>query len=139
MIILAVSVLYLSGCRKDMTSTDNSNPSKFTELKVDPSFTFDNYVILNMNLSVNSSVSSSMNIIQVYEDDPGHGKLIVSGVTYGSQSYTNNIRVPKAAKNLYLTYNSSDGKHESAIVSIDGSSLFYVFGGTKSGESLENS
>lgn len=137
--VLVASVLLLPGCKKDINSTVNTNPAKFTDLKVDPSFTFDNYVILNINLSVNSSVSSSMNIIQVYEDDPGHGKLIVSGVTYGSQSYTNNIRVPKATKNLYLTYNSSDGKHESAIVSIDGSGLFYVFGGSKSGESLENS
>ncbi len=80
-----------------------------------------------------------MNIIQVYQDDPGYGKLITSGVSYGSQAYTNTIRVPRAVKNLYLSYTSSEGKHESATVSINGSVLTYVFGGTKSGENVDNS
>jgi len=136
---LTASVLFLSGCRKN-SSNDNpiSNPTKFSELKVNRSFTFANFISLNVNIRVSSSASSKMNIIQIYQDDPSNGKLIISGVTIGSQAYTNTIRIPKTVKSLYISYTSSDGKYESAIVTINGSNLDYVFGGKKSAGNIEN-
>ena len=61
-VILTSTLVLLSGCRKD-TNSGGSNPLKFTDLKVDPSFTFDNFVTLSLNVSVNKSPSSNMNII----------------------------------------------------------------------------
>jgi len=139
--VLALSayVLFLTGCHKFDTPQSNTNPTKFTDLKVDRAFTFDNFVDLSVNIRVSASPASSLNIIQVYQDDPGYGKLMTSGVAYGSQAFTTTLRVPKAVTHLYLAYTSSGGKHESAIVTISGTALDYVFGATKSAENAANS
>jgi len=140
LLMLSVSLIFQTGCRKSLPKeTPNNNPAHFTEMKVDPSFTFDNFISLNVNVRVNSATSTSTNIIQVYQDEQGSHKLIASGATLGSQPYTNSIRIPKAIKNLYVSYASSDGKYESAIVPIKGSDLTYVFGGIKSAENTNNS
>ncbi|MEI7499354.1 MAG: LruC domain-containing protein, partial [Bacteroidota bacterium] len=110
----------------------------FTEMKVDPSFTFDNFIPLNVNIRVNSPTSNNTNIIQIYQDEQGNRKLIISGATVGSQAYYKSIRVPKAIKSLFVSYVSSDGKYESAIVPINGSDVTYVFGGLKSEEGTNN-
>ncbi len=139
-LLIATTVVCIAGCRKNLPEkAATTDPTKFTDLKVDKAFTFDNFAPLSVNISVNSSSSGSMNIIQIYQDDPGYGKLITSGVAYGSLPYVNSIRVPKAVKNLYISYTSSNGKHESAVVSIEGASLTYIFGGTKSTENTDNS
>jgi LruC domain-containing protein len=138
MLLISGSLLFQTGCRKSTPEEQpvNNNPTHFTEMKVDPSFTFDNFIALNVNVRVNSTTST--NIIQIYQDEQGNRKLIVSGATVGSQAYSNIIRVPKAVKSLFVSYVSSDGKYESAIVPINGASLTYVFGGLKSEEGTSN-
>lgn len=138
MIILALTVGILSGCRKDPENNPVENPTKYTDMKVPANFSFDNFNTIAIDINVNTSNSSGMNILQVYQDDPSNGRMVASGITYGSEHFTATIRVPLVIKELYLRHTGQNGAFETVKVTLSGSSLVYSFGNTKSAEALNN-
>jgi LruC domain-containing protein len=138
--ILSLSVLFMTGCKKEINNNDDppSNPTKFTELKVDPSFKFDNFLTLNVDISAPNTSAGGMNILQVYQDDPTNGRMVASGITYGSQHLIASVRLPLAVKEVYLRHTGPDGSFETVKVPISGTSLVYAFGTTKSVENGDN-
>jgi len=100
LILFAVSMVIMSGCKRNHDVTP-SVPTKFTDLKVDPAFQFDNFINLNVTIKVANPGQQNLFVIQIFQGDPSKdGKLIASGATDNTLLYKTNLRVPSRLKEL---------------------------------------
>jgi LruC domain-containing protein len=129
MVLLLISILFVQmGCKKNSDPSTNL-PTKFTELNVNPSFQFDNYINLNATIGIGNSGAQLLSLIQIYQNDPkSGGKLISSGATDANGQYKTTLRVPSRLKELWVGKISQDGNNEYIAVPISGTNLTYIFG-----------
>ncbi|MCK9205357.1 MAG: LruC domain-containing protein, partial [Bacteroidales bacterium] len=122
-----------TGCRKSMDPDNPDNPKKFTDLKVDPAFTFESFVDLTATINVANSGSQNLFVIQLFQENPATGgKLIASGATDNNKQYKTILRVPTRLKELWVGKIAANGQTEYIAVPIAGKVLNYTFGSTKS-------
>lgn len=128
------------GCRKTGNpSTDV--PINFTELKINPSFQFENFINLDISIGVSNSGTQLLSVIQIYQGDPKvDGKLIATGATDVNSQYKTNLRVPSRLKELWVCKISVTGENEYIAVPITGTTMNYTFGksGVKSSTGTES-
>ena len=136
LLLLSGGLLMQTGCKKH-TSNGNSNPTKFTELQVDPNFKFSSYTDVNVTVNVEQTTAFTMFVIQLFNGDPASGgKLIGTGATDANFQYKTKIRMPSSVKQIYLGKISPDGINKYIVANISGTSVMYTFtNGTKSAES----
>ena len=128
-LIISGSMLFQTGCKKKINEDTPVIPTKFTELKVASSFEFDNFANVDVNISVISSGIQSMNVVQIFQDDPANnGKLIATGATDPNSQYKTTLRVPARLTALWVGKISAAGNNEYVSVPINGKSLTYTFG-----------
>ncbi|MFZ4546720.1 MAG: LruC domain-containing protein [Bacteroidales bacterium] len=127
-IFLLVLLLSQTACRKTDDSSGNL-PTKFTDLKIDPSFQFDNFINLNVTIGIPATGDQMLSIIQIFEADPKTGgKLIATGSVGSNLQFKTNLRVASRLKELWVGKISPLGLNEYVSVPIQGSSLIYTFG-----------
>ena len=125
-ILLAGFLLIQNGCRKRLEITDKE-PTKFTELKIDPTFEFENFKNVDAVISVPLLKASGMNIVQVYEGNPAEGgKLITTGGISNGQ-FTSAVRLPSRLTEVYIGKLASDGYNDYVAVPIVNNSISYDF------------
>ncbi len=131
-----VLMLSQAGCRKADEPLGNL-PTKFTELKVDPSFQFDNFINLDVTIGIPASGAQMLSVVQIYESDPkAGGKLISTGAVDLNSQFKTSLRIPSRMKELWIGKISPLGINEYVSVPISGTVLNYTFGasGLKSSE-----
>ncbi|MCX6277224.1 MAG: LruC domain-containing protein [Bacteroidetes bacterium] len=137
--LVLLSMLFIqTGCRKSSEPSTNV-PTKFTELAINPSFQFDNFINLDITIGVFTSGSQQLSVIQIYQEDPkSGGKLIATGATDANAQFKTNQRVPSRLKELWIGKVSPEGINEYVSVPITGTTLNYTFGqsGTKSSSEI---
>jgi len=129
-------LLFQYGCRKTGESTVDL-PAKFTDLKINPSFQFDNFINLEVTIGVPNSGTQLLSVIQIYQGDPAvDGKLIATGAADANAQFKTNVRVPSRLKELWIGRSSLTGLNEYVSVPLNGNTLIYTFGqpGVKSTE-----
>ncbi len=126
-----------NGCRKSIDPENNDTPKKFTDLKVNPNFEFENFVDLDVTINVANGGSQTLFVIQMFQDNPATGgKLIATGATNNNKQYHTTIRVPSRLKEIYVTKISANGLTEYVAVPISGKTIAYSFGSLKSTEEV---
>ena len=136
-LILIFSLFMQVGCKKTGDTPANL-PTKFTELKVSPSFQFDNFINLEVAIGISNPGTQMLSVIQIYQGDPKvDGKVIATGATDVNAQYKTSLRVPARLKELWVGKISATGLNEYIAVPITGTTLSYTFGksGIKSTES----
>ncbi|MCK9218593.1 MAG: LruC domain-containing protein [Bacteroidales bacterium] len=125
---LLFSIISFSGCRKTTDENITSNPSKFTDLKIDPNFEFQSSVDLSVTIKAPGSGTTSLKVIEIFLGNPASGgKLISKGATDNNATYQTQIRIPSTVKELYLGKLSSDGNNQYVSVPVSGTTLLYDF------------
>ncbi|MFZ4563279.1 MAG: putative Ig domain-containing protein, partial [Bacteroidales bacterium] len=128
-LIISGSMLFQTGCNKKINEDTPVIPTKFTELKVAASFKFDNFTNVDVNITVVNSGIQSMNVVQIFQDDPANnGKLIATGATDPNSQYKTTLRVPARLTALWVGKISPAGNNEYVSVPINGKTLTYTFG-----------
>jgi LruC domain-containing protein len=131
-IILLVLLLSQSACRKTDDSTGNL-PTKFTDLIIDPSFQFDNFINLDVVIGIPASGDQMLSIVQIYEADPkAGGKMVATGAVGSNLQFKTSLRVASRLKELWVGKISPLGLNEYVAVPIQGTKLNYTFGQLKS-------
>jgi len=127
-ILLSIMLLTQTGCRKH-TDPQEKIPTKFTELKVDPSFKFETFRNLDVTVKVPSNKQAGFNVIQIYQGDPAiDGKLIVSGALDNNNQFRTTVRIASRITELYIGKINSLGNNEYVAIPITGNTLVYEFG-----------
>ena len=138
MSFLLLTILFVQvGCRKNESSSASAT-TKFTELKINPSFLFDNFLNLDITISVPDPGNQMLAVVQVFEGDPRvDGKLIATGAVDANFQFKTTQRVPSRLKELWISRVSPTGVNDYIAVPITGTTLTYSFGKstTKSTES----
>lgn len=126
--VLLTALFIQYGCKKSDNPT-STTPVKFTDLQVNPAFQFDNFVSLNVTISVANPAAGVMSMIQIYDGDPNAGgKSLASGATDASSQYKTSLRVPSRLKELWVGKISADGLNMYAAVPVNGTTFTYTFG-----------
>ena len=116
------------GCRKT-NEPATELPAKFTELKINPSFQFDNFINLEVAITVPKPAGLLIPVIQIFQGDPSiDGKLISTGATDANAQYRASLRVPSRLKELWVGKTSVTGANEYIAVPITGTTMNYTFG-----------
>ncbi len=127
-IIALVLLLSQTACRKTDDNTGNL-PTKFTDLKIDPSFQFDNFINLDVSIGIPVSGDQMLSIIQIFEADPKTGgKMIATGAVASNSRFKTSLRVPSRLKEIWVGKISPLGINEYTAVPIQGATLNYTFG-----------
>ena len=125
-ILLAGFFLIQNGCRKIPDNPDKQ-PTKFTELKINPTFEFENFSNVDATIAVPSLKASGMNIVQVYQGNPAEGgRLITTGGIINGQ-FVSAIRLPSRLTEVYIAKLASDGYNDYVAVPIVNNSISYDF------------
>ncbi len=128
-LLIIASILSLTACQKN--NNGGSTPSKFTDLKVNPNFNFDNFVDLNVTINVTQGSQAGIHIIKIYNGNPGtDGKLVKTGATDNSLKYVTTLRVPSSLTELWVADLGPNGNYKYKAVPITGTTLTYTFDGT---------
>ncbi len=127
LIILLAGFLVLHlGCRKTIEITERP-VTKYTELKVDPHFEFENFNDVDATIYVPSPKASGMNIIQIFQGNPAEGgKLITTGGLSNGQ-FNSMVRLPSRLKEVYIAKLASDGYNNYVAVPIVNNAIVYDF------------
>ncbi len=140
-LVFLLILLSQTSCKKADDSSSNV-PTKFTDLVVDPSFQFDNFINLEVSVSIPAvSGTQLVSVIQLYEDDPkAGGKVIATGAVSSNLQYKTSVRVASRLKELWIGKISPLGLNEYVAVPIKSTTLTYSFGqsGLKSMDGMES-
>ena len=99
---LISTMLLPTGCHKTVESSTDL-PTKFTELKINPAFQFDNFINLDVSIGISNPGTQMISVIQIYQGDPNvDGKLITSGATDANAEFKTSLRVPSRLKELWV-------------------------------------
>ncbi|MGB0176176.1 MAG: LruC domain-containing protein [Owenweeksia sp.] len=122
-------ITVLSACKKDQSSSKNTEVNNFTELKVPANFTFNTSKSVNLNVDVDNNPGFTKAYkIEVYDASPyAGGSLMYSGLTSGDQVQAS-FELPEALKWVYLVKVDPTGSTTMARVDISGNSINYTFG-----------
>lgn len=137
-LVLSGTLLFQTGCRKDITDENAGNPKHFTDLKVESGFEFNSVIDLNVTIGLASTAQSGIRVIQIFMGNPAtDGKLIATGATDYTFKYQTTIRVPSRLKELYVGSINHEGVTTYVAVPITGSTLSYNFA-TKSAYTVKS-
>jgi LruC domain-containing protein len=135
MLMLSGILIFTAGCKKS-SGNGTSNPTRFTDLKVDKNFRFSTFTDVDVTINVEQTASFSMYVIQMFNGNPANGgKLIGTGATDINFQYRTKIRIPSSLTEIYIGKISQDGNNKFVSVPVAGTSLTYTFtknGGLKS-------
>jgi len=132
--ILTLLLSLISGSCKREINQPIDNPTKFTELRIDPAFQFENFIDLDVTIGLPDNGTPLKSIVGLYDSDPKTGgKKLVSGAMDQSAQFNTILRVPSRLKELWVGKISPAGGNEYVAVPISGTTLNYTFGksGTK--------
>jgi len=139
--LFTVFMLSQNSCKKHLPDNPQT-PTKFTELKVDPRFEFQNFKEVQATISIPGLKQSGTSIVQIYQGNPATGgKLISSGSLNDSHLFQSSIRLPSRLTEVYVGKLSSDGMNEYVAAPIVNNSITVSFGqksGMKEGESVNS-
>ena len=137
--ILSLALVQVS-CKKSFDTSSTDNPTKFSDLRVDPAFQFESFVNLNVTIGVPNNGTQLLSIVHIYQGDPKTGgKLISAGATDVNSQYKTSLRVPSRLTELWVGKISPTGGNEYIAVPLAGTNFNYTFGksGAKSSEEIE--
>jgi LruC domain-containing protein len=128
-ILLLISFTFVQqGCRKTITITEKPT-TNFTDLKIDPTFEFDNFKKVDATITISNSKATGMNIVQIYQGNPAQGgKLITTGALNSQNQFVSSVRLPARLSEVYIGNVASDGFNEYVAVPIQNNALSYDFG-----------
>lgn len=128
LVLLSGAAVLPSSCRKEWEDDGNSNPKRFVDLKVDPSFEFNSVVELQVTIGLEATAQGGIRVIQLFMGNPAtDGKLITTGATDNTNKFQTTIRVPSRLKELYVGSLTREGVATYVAVPITGTTLTYNF------------
>ncbi|MBS4055956.1 MAG: LruC domain-containing protein [Bacteroidales bacterium] len=135
LLMIFVSGLLLVSCNKD--NHKQNEPTNFLDLKIDQSFTFDNFSNFETSIKVPATRSTGVDIIQIYDGKPeSGGKVILTGALDQNGEFSMPIRIPNRLTEVYVGKLSSSGQHEFVAVPVTGNKIQFQFSGVKSSETV---
>jgi len=139
--LFVIFFLFQSGCKKKLPD-NNSTPTKFTELKVDPNFEFQNFKEVQATITVPALKQSGTSIIRIYQGNPATGgKLISAGSLDNNNQFQSPIRLPSRLTEVFVAKLASNGMNEYVAAPIVNGSIVVSFGqksGTKEGDGISS-
>jgi LruC domain-containing protein len=133
MLLISGSLLFQTGCQKKISDDPTVIPTKFTELKIDPAFKFENFSNLGTSIQLSNNKASGVEIIQIYDAHPNNGgKLILTGAANQDGLFNLPVRIASRLKEVYVAKLSSIGANEYVAVPVTGSTIQFNFAGSQS-------
>ncbi len=129
--VVAMSLLMLS-CTKDRTPQNQEKPTSFLDLKISPSFKFENFDNVQTSIQLANNKAAGVEIIQIYDAHPNQGgKLILTGAADQNGTFNLPIRIASRLTEVYVAKLSSLGANEYVAVPVKGNSIQVNFGTTE--------
>ncbi len=133
MLLISGSLLFQTGCQKKISDDPTVIPTKFTELKIDPAFKFENFSNLGTSIQLSNNKASGVEIIQIYDAHPNNGgKLILTGAANQDGLFNLPVRIASRLKEVYVAKLSSIGANEYVAVPVTGTTIQFNFAGSQS-------
>ena len=132
--LLAGFLVLHFGCRKTIEITERP-VTKYTELKVDPHFEFENFNNVDATIYVPSQKASGMNIIQIFQGNPAEGGKLITTGGLDNGEFTSAVRLPSRLNEVYIAKLASDGFNNYVAVPIVNNAITYDF--SKAGGPLD--
>jgi len=130
MLLISGSILIQTSCKKKVSEDPVVIPTKFTELKIDPAFKFENFSNLGTSIQLSNNKASGVEIIQIYDAHPNNGgKLILTGAASQDGLFNLPVRIASRLKEVYVAKLSSIGANEYVAVPVTGSTIQFNFAG----------
>lgn len=129
--VVAMSLLMLS-CTKDRTPQNQEKPTSFLDLKISPSFKFENFENVQTSIQLANNKAAGVEIIQIYDAHPNQGgKLILTGAADENGMFNLPIRIASRLTEVYVAKLSSMGANEYVAVPVKGNSIQVNFGASE--------
>jgi LruC domain-containing protein len=143
-IILAVIVALQIGawsCRKDDSSQNNVNQSKFEDLKISPDFNFETSEERTFEITALDNLDSPIQSVRfdIYTAHPDSGGVLVtSGATNSQGIFAGKISLPSLSESIVITTRYLGFPFENNI-SLSGNTITAVYGGSQKSLNIKSS
>ncbi len=130
--IIGLMILFIAftfgSCNKKKPSEPSSDIA-FADLVIDPSFTFDNIILIEASFTIIPFLKAEQShTITIYQGEPGSGgKILNKGITDESYKYVVDFKLPKRINKIYVENRSPDGIYEIVEIPITGNIINHTF------------
>ncbi len=127
LITISLLILTIASCKtKD---PEPSNVKVFTDLVIDPSFTFKNNKLITADFTVVPFLrAEARHVITIYQNHPSSGgRILNKGITNNNYKYNVEFKVPDRLDSIYVENRNSDGLFEIVGIPLTGNNINYSF------------
>lgn len=130
--LVATSVLIffttLTSCKR-IEPSPGENQKLFTDLVIDPAFTFNNSKKITANFTIEPFLKAeARHVITIYQNNPSSGGRIINrGITDENYTYRVEFKLPDRVDSIYVENRNSDGLFEVVAIPVNNSVINYSF------------